>query len=325
MNKARCVVSIILMLAWHGSALAQLPSQPSEAQKNEASAHFTRGVALYQEQAFRAALVEFERAHEIAPDHRLLYNVGQAKLRLQDYLGAVQSYEAYLTEGGASVPPERRVQVEAALAELRERVGRLAISCNRDGAELFIDDVSAGTTPLSGTIPVNVGRHRVLARTPDGTNESRMVDVAGGDIAEVSLVLAEPRSELPTASAVQPQDGSMSSKKVAAIVSWSGGAAVLAAGAVTGALALHAQSDLDSMLKSAVSSPKAVSDKRDSLDMLALTTDVLIGVGAAALVAGTVLWLVDAKADKKDQARRARGNKLQVQFGPTAFGLRGSF
>src|SRR5688500_5179247 len=107
MNKARRFLPLVLVLAWHTAALAQPTSEPSESQKAEAGAHFNSGVALYQEQAFRAALVEFERAYEIAPDYRLLYNIGQTKLRLQDYLGAVQSYETYLTEGGASIPPER--------------------------------------------------------------------------------------------------------------------------------------------------------------------------------------------------------------------------
>ena len=85
---------VVLCLLLQSSALAQSPEQ-----KAQASQHFRRGVELFQEEAFRAALAEFQRAYEIAPDYRLLYNIGQTKLELHDYLGAAQSYERYLQAG----------------------------------------------------------------------------------------------------------------------------------------------------------------------------------------------------------------------------------
>src|SRR5688572_8817140 len=115
MHTARWFTVLCLALACHASAIAQSQTQPDDPRRAEASAHFRRGVELFQEEAFRAALVEFERAYAIAPDYRLHYNIGQTKLRLQDYLGVVQSYERYLTTGGTGVPAERRTQVEEAL------------------------------------------------------------------------------------------------------------------------------------------------------------------------------------------------------------------
>ena len=106
----------------------------------KASLHFQRGVELFQEGAYRAALVEFERAYDIAPDYRLLYNIGQAKLQLQDYLGASQSYESYLVQGGTEISQARRQAITKALERLRKRVGHLAVTANRTGAEVLIDD-----------------------------------------------------------------------------------------------------------------------------------------------------------------------------------------
>src|SRR5687768_17832532 len=115
-----------------GSEATSAPADASaEDKKKEASARFRRGVELFQESAYRAALVEFEKAYEIAPDYRLLYNIGQTKLQLQDYLGATQSYESYLAQGGGEVPPARRDDVEKQLEALRERVGRIARSEER--------------------------------------------------------------------------------------------------------------------------------------------------------------------------------------------------
>jgi hypothetical protein len=325
MNKACCWVALCLLLAMAAGAEAQAGSQSVD-KKAEASEHFRRAVALFQEDAFRAALAEFERAYEIAPDYRLLYNIGQSKLRLQDYLGAVQSYEVYLTVGGAAVPAERRSQVEQALISLRERVGRVGIACNRAGAEVFIDDVSVGKTPLPTTVPVNVGHHRVFARAPDGASETRLVSVAGGDVAEVSFTLDEaPR---PLAVTERPvRDEPWSSKKKAAVATWSGGALLLVASGVTGALTLGTQSDLDGLLKTEGVQPKSVSEKRDSLKTLALTTDVLIGAGALAVVVGTVLWFVDRGAGKKDEAP-SRGSarlKLRLQLANNGALLHGKF
>jgi hypothetical protein len=320
MQMARRFSALLLMLACHAHALAQTPARPDEKERAEASAHFRRGVELFQEEAFRAALVEFERADALAPDYRLQYNIGQTKLRLQDYLGVVQSYEKYLSVGGSAIPPERRTQVEDALVALRDRVGRIAITCNRNGAEVFIDDASAGTTPLPATVAINVGRHRVLVRTRDGASESKVVDVAGGDVAEVTLHLQPPR---PLASGASSGPVPWSSMKHAAVWSWSGGGAILAAAGVTGGLTFGAQQELDDAVVTEGVSAKTVDEKSKSLETLALTTDVLLATGAVAIVIGTVLWFVDKKVQRKDQAEHATQRHVVTHLRP-AFGTRGA-
>lgn len=325
MHMARRFTALLLVLACHAHAVAQAPAQPDEKERAEASAHFRRGVELFQEEAFRAALVEFERAYALAPDYRLQYNIGQTKLRLQDYLGVVQSYEKYLSVGGSAIPPERRAQVEEALVALRDRVGRIAITCNRNGAEVFIDDASVGKTPLPATVAINVGRHRVLVRSSDGASESKVVDVAGGDVAEVTLQLQAPRALASGASGPVP----WSPMKHAAVWSWSGGGAILAAAAVTGGLAFGAQQDLDDAVVTEGISAKAVDDKSKSLETLALTTDVLLATGAVAVVIGTVLWFVDQKVQRKDKAEsgspRHFAANLRPAFGTRSAGLGVSF
>ena len=128
------VAGYVLMfcLLFQSRAFAQ-PHDVSEQAKVQASQHFRRGVELFQEEAFRAAMAEFQRAYDIAPDYRLLYNLGQTKLELHDYLGAAQSYERYLAAGYLDITPERRAEVEQALAALRERTASVKIAVNRSG------------------------------------------------------------------------------------------------------------------------------------------------------------------------------------------------
>ena len=128
---------------------------PTAGHKQEAAEHFERGVQLFKEQAYRAAVVEFQRAYDLSPDYRLLYNLGRAKQQLQDYLGAARDYEAYLTRGGASVPAERRTQVEETLTTLSGRVGRMNVVVSQAGADVFVDDVKVGVAPLRGLVMTN--------------------------------------------------------------------------------------------------------------------------------------------------------------------------
>ena len=286
----------ILCLTFGSAAHAQTEAEPSEESRKEASAHFLRGVELFQEGAFRAALVEFERAYGIAPDYRLLYNIGQVKLQLQDYLGATQSYERYLAEGGAEIPQARRDDVETAFETLRQRVGRVSITANKVGAELFIDDQRVGVTPMAATVAVNVGRHRVYGRAEDGANATQVIDIAGGDLIDVALELKAPEAK--PLVMVKERKPLPKLKKVA-IGCWAGGGALLIGAAITASMANGKVDDRNKELKKDLPDGGDVKDLGSSADTLALTTDVLAGAGILAAGAGVVFWLLGNKADKK--------------------------
>src|SRR5215813_11224181 len=62
-------------------------SKPSDSRETEgvdparaAFAHFSRGLELYDEGDLRAALFEFTRAQEIAPNYKLFYNIAVCEL-----------------------------------------------------------------------------------------------------------------------------------------------------------------------------------------------------------------------------------------------------
>src|ERR1043165_5818761 len=68
----------------------------SDSSVKEAGKHFQRGVTLYNEADYRAALVEFKRAYEIAPNSAVLYNIGQTYYQLQNYAAALVALGRYL-------------------------------------------------------------------------------------------------------------------------------------------------------------------------------------------------------------------------------------
>ncbi len=318
--RARALVLFLIALVAtalpRGQALAQA-AITDEARK-EASEHFRRGVELYQERAFRGALAEFERAYEIAPDYRLRYNIAQTRLELQDYLGATQGYELYLQEGGEEIPSERREEVELALSAMRERVGRISVRVNRAGAEVFIDDVMVGKAPLPPTIPINVGQHRVLARGDDGAEVARVVQIAGGDVAEVELTLRA--KEVAVVRDTTPKDTGLSTRKKYMFVTGSVGVAALIGATVVAVLANGKSDDLDKALDARPNDEDKVESLRDSTRTLARTTDALGAVAIAGLGTAMVLWLV-GEPEKEESSHAG----LRLDVGPSTIMVRGRF
>jgi hypothetical protein len=323
-----CSVLFLLFLTTSAprSALAQDTKQTHT--DDVAAEHFERGVTLFKEQAYRAAIVEFQRAYDLAPDYRLLYNLGRAKHQLQDYLGAAENYEAYLVQGGSEIALDRRTQVEETLVSLSGRVARINITVNRHGAEVFVDDIKVGVAPLPALVRTNVGSHRVSARAADGSVGAQIIDVAGGDLAEVELVLAASPSVAAAGSSEQPESLSRpwSVQHKLALTGVIVGGSLLAASIVTGVLSLRDQHRLDEQVGELGVKQSAVADQRSKVDMLSLTTDVLIGAGAACTVLGTVLWLAGRdRAEHKASQRGARHAGLRLGVGARSLVMRGSF
>ncbi len=85
----------------------------------------------------------------------LLYNAGLAFEQLGDCERAAGLFERYLAAEPMSVTREIANTIERA----RQCAPLIAIQTNPPGAEVFVDDRSVGTTPV--TAPVRAGRHAV--------------------------------------------------------------------------------------------------------------------------------------------------------------------
>jgi hypothetical protein len=180
------LVSLALPLSLRSVAHAQ-PAAPPAA---EAAKHFQRGVTLYNEADYRAALVEFRRAYETTPNAAVLYNIGQTYYQLQNYAAALVALGRYLTEAGPTAPHRR--EVEATIDTLQSRVGKVAISTTAPGADITVDDELVGKTPLDEPVLVSVGRRKITALRDGRVTETRFVDVAAGDTVTAALN-ADPR------------------------------------------------------------------------------------------------------------------------------------
>jgi PEGA domain-containing protein len=289
--------------------LASTPSRagdaPPDVQAHAAATHFDRGVKLYEERDWRAALVEFQRAYAISPQYRVLYNVGQCLYQVEDYVGSLEAFEKYIAEGGAEIPQERREQVQSSIHELRGRVAHLRVVANVAGAEVTVDDAVAGTTPLAAPLLVSAGRRKIVARKPGRTEVVRFVDVAGEDSVDVALTLEAAPPTGSTSPSGNPEGGR---SPVPAIVAFSIAAAGGAVGAVSGIEALGNKWDLDRACSAKACPPSSQSLIDESKRNAALSS-VGFAVGAAGLGAGILVLLMPASA----AVERSTGRSLAIR------------
>jgi hypothetical protein len=302
---------------------AQSPSQDgsrpqatgvNDERAQEARSRYERGMQLYTEGASEGALVEFERAYQLAPSYRLLYNIALIRLQLNDYAQALKAFQEYLAEGGTEIASVRRSEVERHVANLKNKVGRVELISGARGADVLVDDVVVGRTPLAELLVLNPGRRRItIAR--GGLSSTTAVSIAGQDFLKVELSL-----DSPTAQPGPHGRVAASPSRAPIIVSWTLTAALAAATTVVGILAVGAMSDLDEERRR-VPTTRAQLDNADSKMMrLAVATDIL--AGATAIGGATALYFTLSKPSTEGSSRQ--GGVL-IGFGPTTLRLEHRF
>jgi hypothetical protein len=282
-------LGLLLCAAALGTVAADARADaPDAAAVEEGRARFTRGIGLYRDGDYKAALIEFKRAYEVAPAPRLLYDIGQTDFQMQDYAGALSAFQRYLADSGTQVPADRRKQVTEDIAKLRARVGELAVTTNEPGAEISIDDVVVGTTPLA-PINVSAGARRVVATLKGHTPASKIIEIAGGDHAALQLALEEVASAaapaaapiviMPVASPSKPPPSSTTPVWIGVGVT----SALTVSAVVLGVLSVRANDTYRADLGQFPGNAFTIASARDKVHTLTLATDVTAGAAIVAL------------------------------------------
>ena len=310
--------------AAQGAAPTAAPPPKAESGDNvdRARVHYERGIQLFNEDNYDAALFEFERAYELAPSFKILYNMGRIQRQQNNYAAAVRSYSRYLKEGGASIPADRRAEVENEIAVLKPRTAALRVTVNVDGADIYQDDMPvcaatiesacAGKSPLQAPIIVNGGRHKVTASKPGYATATSIVSVVGSDTLDVKLEL------------VSYAQASASHRRVP----WGGwiatGALAIGAG-VFGGLALSQSSALEDARNQPNADPDALDSRSSRTTAYGIVAD---GLAVSAVVVGVISLYYTIKWGKEPEgqptpspAPAAAGAKTSgVRFSPTVGG-----
>jgi len=334
--RASAALSLCLGLSILAPALP-VAAQPKDAAKiDEARSRYDRGKQLYEEGAFDAALTEFQRAYELAPSYKILYNIGQVHRQRNDYASALRVFERYVKEGGSDLDAKRKGDIEKEIAQLKGRVATLQISTNVAGAEILVDDEPVGKTPLPQGILVNSGKRKITASKEGRAPVSKIVNVAGSDTMKVTIELIEsgaaPAPTAPSpAPAATPSSTPTSSAPASSLsltpekpptpwLAWTVTGVLGGGAAVTGILALGASNDLKDKRSQPDVSRKDLDDGSNRAKSMALVSDLLL-VGT--VIAGGVSIYLTVSEPSKDSARTVGPVRLGV--GPGSMLLTGSF
>jgi tetratricopeptide (TPR) repeat protein len=264
------------------AAPAPPPAKPaapaaSPAAGEEASNHFKRGLQLFDDGEYTLALVEFERAYQLAPNYRALYNIALVDMQLGRYADASRTLEQYLHDGGDGVPPARRIEVTKTLNDLKIRTATIEISMNVQGAEVTLDGKPLDTARLHGPTVIDAGEHTLRATAPGYLATDKTLTLAGGDKAAVRLELRAFN---------QPQKPAEITRTH--VLFWPGFAitAALAAGSVVaGVVMLDDRSNLNQLKNSPQATAAQLQSGANSSNSAALAADVL---GGLAVIAGGI-------------------------------------
>jgi hypothetical protein len=316
----------------------------------QARVRYERAVKLYEEGVYDAALVELRRAYDLRPSYKLFYNMALSRVAMRDYAGALEDYQRYLREGAERIAADRRSAVQSEIERLEQRVARLNIKTDVSGAEVLVDDVLVGSTPLAGAVAVNSGVRRVVVRHPEYPAQTLRVSIAGAEVQELNLPLssgskptAEPvvvapregvSAPVPPASTAtnvrEPSvdradaEGSGWTERRALVrgVAWGTTGALAALAIALGVTAVVNDASIQDERDGPIADPADYESKATRTERMALASDVL--TGAAVVAAGVSVWLTVRTRGGNGERDGGRAS-TSVALRPAGLSVRSSF
>ncbi|HZS38184.1 MAG TPA: tetratricopeptide repeat protein [Polyangia bacterium] len=287
---------------------------PSDAKRKfaEGNDHYSRGEYDLAIESFKAA---------IAADPKLpgpYRNLGLAYRALNRCTDALPMYEKYLelrpeskftdrvrreidlcrAKLGQAPLPQRNPTTSGNLPHAPEAQAFLHVGANliggeaTDEASVAVDGISRGPTPL--TIPVTSGVHKIHLERPGFESADATVEIGPGERREVELTMNKLPEKPPIVIAPvdnTPQQPKGSYRKYAWIVM---GAAVALGAMGAGFGIAESQLHADVVTADRTMTTRDSADKtRDQAANFAIGAYVGLALGGAALIASTVLFLID--------------------------------
>lgn len=330
----RVLAAVLVLLSAALPAGPARAAEPTEAELEVARDRFKEGVALEDAGDYRAARAKFEQVAEVKTSPQVLYHLALCDENLGHLVAAEARYEKAIADAeaagsvAASVADTARTRLEA----LRPRIPRLRIAIAgelREGDVVAVDGEERGDWQEQAKI--DPGRHVVTVERDGATVAEAVVQVTEGTKASARLTLdadvpRAPPTPPPPATEVDEGGGG---PPVAALIVGGAGIVALAVSGVTFGMSRVAIEDV----RATCADPEAGTGcdprsqaREDDARTLTVTSAVLLGVGAACVATGAVLWVTlddepAAGAGKPPQARRG------VELAPLPYGLaaRGRF
>lgn len=152
--------------------------------REEARAHFQRGVELIGSERWADAIIELRRAQELRVTPAVHFNLGLALRAVGRNREAMAAFREFSRMSGATTNPELAARVDAYVQELTEGLGRVVLLVEPPSASVQIDGAAVRANE---SVEVDPGRHVIVAAAEGFAGENRTVEVARGSQSTVML------------------------------------------------------------------------------------------------------------------------------------------
>ena len=281
-----------------------LSTQVARAQEPEAGTRMAArelavaGAEAFDQQDFETALDRFQRAEALYKVPSIAVMVARCLARVGRIVEAVDKYEetqrmpldASAPEAFQRAVADAAVEVEA----VRARVARIELRVPQGAPpdlEVTLDDRPVPKVLLGVPTPVNPGAHRVVAHAAGHEPYTYDMDLAEGALEAVEIRLALPAPPQPAPKERPAPRAAVEARPLPLlpIALFAGSGVAIAAGTVTGVMALNHKSELDEHCN-----PGCPANMASDLDRYRLTRTlsyVGFGLGVVAAGAGTYFLL----------------------------------
>jgi hypothetical protein len=175
-----------------GASAASAAAPLSQSLTGEALKAYSAAMLLFQDGDAAGALAKLRHAHDLSHDARLLWNMAVCEKELRHYASSARLVTQYLAEAKA-LSAESRANAQQTLDALRGFYSEVTLVGLQPGAALTIDGESVGTAPLTGPVPVDLGRRRLRVQLSGFEPFERLFDVPGADPIEIRVELVKLR------------------------------------------------------------------------------------------------------------------------------------
>lgn len=177
-------MSLATVMLW---ALPSLAAPLSESLTGSAKIDYEAGRILYADGDYSGAALKWDVAYKASGDARLLWNVAAARKAERKYAEVDRLVKQYLKEAKELTEADR-AEAQQLLTTIQAFLADVTLQVNEAGAQVSIDGVVVGTTPIAEPLRLDIGQHVIAVTKPGFERVEINQQVTGNTTLTVSLV-----------------------------------------------------------------------------------------------------------------------------------------
>jgi hypothetical protein len=204
------------------AASVALAPSPALGQADEYRQRMDRGVKLFQDKNYVAAIVEFEAAYKVRPKASPLINISLCHKGMFNYPKAIAALEQALAKHSDTMDPGDIKAAKDAIAEMRDLLAYVTIKVDPPNATVTVDGEELPPNALASPVPLGPGPHRIAAQAEGYAGAEQSVSVASGEKDRKVAIALKPDKGYVTVRAGDPEMAIAIDHQPLGYAEWSG-------------------------------------------------------------------------------------------------------